>query len=150
MKKTLKTESELENFAQEFAKKLKASDVIALQGDLGVGKTTFSRQLIRSLLNNQDIIVPSPTFNIVQIYEATQYSIYHYDLYRIKNIFELDELGFEEAFQDNITIIEWPEIILDQIKDHAYIIKFHVNEGGSRIIEVSQTPYRSIEQNHSK
>jgi tRNA threonylcarbamoyladenosine biosynthesis protein TsaE len=82
-------------------------DVIALKGELGAGKTSFARALIRA--RGSDETVPSPTFTLVQMYALTDATIWHFDLYRLRTAAEAWELGIEEAFHDGITLIEWPE-----------------------------------------
>lgn len=84
-------------------------DVIALKGDLGTGKTTFARSFIRARGNQRDE-VPSPTFTLVQVYDfEPSESVWHFDLYRLGAPEEAWELGIEDAFNDGISLIEWPE-----------------------------------------
>jgi tRNA threonylcarbamoyladenosine biosynthesis protein TsaE len=82
-------------------------DVIALKGELGVGKTTFARAFVRARGIRDE--VPSPTFSLVQVYEAGSATIWHFDLYRLRSPEEAWELGIEDAFGDGISLIEWPE-----------------------------------------
>tara|TARA_R110002096_G_scaffold304809_6_gene499735 strand:- start:1264 stop:1731 length:468 start_codon:yes stop_codon:yes gene_type:complete len=91
---------------------LTAGDVVLLQGDLGAGKTTLARQIIADLCGIED--APSPTYTLVQVYEAANdIPLWHVDLYRIEAPGELDELGLDDAFDDAITLIEWPERLGD-------------------------------------
>lgn len=99
--------SELESLAAEFVRTLKQGDVVYMEGDLGAGKTTFVRAAIQSLLG-QGEAVPSPTFTLVQTYDSIP-PIWHYDLYRINDPEEVLELGMDEAFNQGITFIEWPQ-----------------------------------------
>jgi tRNA threonylcarbamoyladenosine biosynthesis protein TsaE len=82
-------------------------DVIALRGELGAGKTTFARAFIRARGGGDE--VPSPTFTLAQLYEASDTTIWHFDCYRLRDPEEAWELGIEDAFRDGISLIEWPE-----------------------------------------
>ena len=100
--------------AEKLCKLINVGDFILLTGNLGVGKTTFIKYIINSLqrINRQKISeVPSPTFNITNEYQIKKISIKHYDLYRIKNQNELNNLGIQENLKKQITLIEWPEIV---------------------------------------
>jgi len=96
-----------EQLAKALAPLLRAGDVIALRGGLGAGKTTFSRALISELMQ-QATEVPSPTYTLVQTYEAPQFPIFHFDLYRLENPHDVFELGWDET-QDGLALIEWPD-----------------------------------------
>ena len=82
--------------------------MIALKGDLGMGKTVFARAFVRQLTSDTQE-VPSPTFTLLQIYEANPDPVYHFDLYRLKSPDEILELGFEDALDDGIVLVEWPD-----------------------------------------
>ena len=100
--------------AEKLCKLINVGDFILLTGNLGVGKTTFIKYIINSLqrINRQRISeVTSPTFNIINEYQIKKISIKHYDLYRIKNQKELNNLGIQENLKKQITLIEWPEIV---------------------------------------
>lgn len=98
----------LESFAGRLAETAGNGDVFALYGTLGAGKTVFSRAFVRAL-TTPDEEVPSPTFTLVQLYDAEKATIWHFDLYRLKSADEIYEIGFEEALCDGISLIEWPE-----------------------------------------
>lgn len=94
--------------AKRLGPHLRPGDVLALNGQLGAGKTSFARALIQGL--QPDIgEVPSPTFSLVQQYEIGALMFWHFDLYRLTNPIEAYELGIEEAFVEGISLIEWPE-----------------------------------------
>jgi tRNA threonylcarbamoyladenosine biosynthesis protein TsaE len=106
----LKTLKDTENLAKNFAKKLKENDLVLLKGELGSGKTTFAKYLVKALgFPHND--VSSPSFTIVQEYIFKGKKIYHIDLYRIEKESELYEIGLEEILSgDSLVIVEWPEI----------------------------------------
>ena len=104
----LPTEGATVALAASFARRALAGDVIALEGELGTGKTTFARAFIRAR-GKGDEEVPSPTFTLVQVYDESEPPIWHFDLYRLEKPEEAFELGIEEAFLDGISLIEWPE-----------------------------------------
>ena len=100
--------------AERLCKFINLGDFILFIGNLGVGKTTFIKYIINALQrkNKQEISeVPSPTFNIISEYQIKKILIKHYDLYRIKNESELINLGIQENLKNQITIVEWPEIV---------------------------------------
>ena len=121
------------NFASDFAKTLKAGDIVLLDGDLGAGKTVFSKGVV-SALSNEKIIAVSPTFVIVNTYDC-DVPVYHFDLYRIKDERELEAIGYEEYFYgDGICLVEWPvraENIFPSYAIKVYIEK--INEESRRI-----------------
>jgi tRNA threonylcarbamoyl adenosine modification protein YjeE len=95
--------------AQRIALKLKPGDAIALHGDLGAGKTTFARALIRALLGDAEAEVPSPTFALMQLYDTPRFQLAHLDLYRLADESEVDELGIADLLDTGAIIVEWPE-----------------------------------------
>jgi tRNA threonylcarbamoyladenosine biosynthesis protein TsaE len=103
-----RNEDETTAIAQELADTLKPGDVVALYGDLGAGKSVFCRAVIRHLARIPDLVVPSPTFTLVQTYDTPGGEIWHFDLYRMNDPSEIYELGWEEALTA-ITLIEWPD-----------------------------------------
>ena len=105
--KTPKNMTEIGEIIALFARK---NDVITLKGELGTGKTTLARAIIKKLTNNKNIEVPSPAYTIIQEYQSPHLSIAHVDLYRIKNPHDIEELAIEDACERNLVLIEWPDI----------------------------------------
>ena len=111
------------------------SDIIALKGDLGSGKTTFARAFIRACGNQDE--VPSPTFTLVQVYDAGSTVIWHFDLYRIRAPEEAWELGIEDAFVAGISLIEWPERLGPLLPGRRLELGFAFGDGpGARRIAI--------------
>ena len=129
----------LEKFGEKLAQNLHHGNILCLFGELGSGKTTFARSVIRSIYKKQNSEAPqsikSPSFPILITYEVNNIEIYHYDLYRISNTSELFELNIFENLENSITLIEWPEIVLKEIKSKKYFsIKFEIIDSFSRKI----------------
>jgi len=130
----------LDKYAKKISKIIKIGDIFLLKGELGVGKTTFARSLINFLFDKNKIIRPSniksPSFPIMINYSLSSYEINHYDLYRLSSQNELDNLGFFEDLQKNISIIEWPEIILNNYSiSKYYLIEFKFIDKNKRFIK---------------
>ena len=136
----IENEEDMRRFAGRIAKILKNGDILALQGDLGSGKTTFARALINALSPVEEE-VPSPTFTLVQIYDAQQPAIWHFDLYRIEKEGDILELGWEEARRQGAAVIEWPERLGTLLpKDRLEIsIEFSRDSENSR--DITLTPH---------
>jgi len=108
----LKDEAATLGLGARMAPWLSAGDVVALSGELGAGKTTLARGIIAErarLAGLSQEEVPSPTFSLVQTYEFSDLTLWHFDLYRLKSAGELAELGWDEALSTGAAIIEWPE-----------------------------------------
>lgn len=101
------------NFAKDFAKNLKVGDVIVLLGDLGSGKTKFTEGILSFFGIEKEI--SSPTFTIVNEYNANNINIYHFDVYRLKDSSEFYSIGGDEYFDKGICLIEWGDIIEDAL-----------------------------------
>lgn len=111
MKEIVLTKKQVPVFIESIKEALLQKKVLCLEGSLGSGKTFLAKHIIQNLLNNKNTKVTSPTFGIVNVYTISdKNAIYHFDLYRIKNIQELEDIGFFEALESGICIIEWPEI----------------------------------------
>ncbi|MBQ6736651.1 MAG: tRNA (adenosine(37)-N6)-threonylcarbamoyltransferase complex ATPase subunit type 1 TsaE [Alphaproteobacteria bacterium] len=120
-------------FAREFAKGLNAPVTVALHGDLGVGKSEIARTIIQTLCG-PDTVVPSPTFTLVQTYIAGDKKISHFDLYRVADAAELVEIGLDYAIQNDITLIEWPDIATHMLPENTIHIDIDEYETGRKII----------------
>ena len=130
----------LKKFSEDVSRYLKKSDIICLSGDLGSGKTTFSRYLIKSIYQNQNKeppdIIKSPSFPILLTYELNNYEIYHYDLYRVSKSSELINLNILEEINNSITLIEWPGTILDALQSYDYFsIHFDILDENTRCLK---------------
>lgn len=102
-------ETEIGHLADLLAFALQAGDVVALRGDLGAGKSTLARAIIRVLLGDPEAEVPSPTFSLVQTYDTPRFPVSHIDLYRLSSADEALELGIDELTKNGAVLIEWPE-----------------------------------------
>ena len=111
----IEDENGVEALAGEIAALAQAGDLITLSGDLGAGKTTLARALIRRLCADPALEVPSPTFTLMQIYDGVHFPIVHADLYRVQSSDELAELGWEEAAEGALVLVEWADRIGDTI-----------------------------------
>ncbi len=122
----LKSEPETVALGARIAEMLRPGDLVALAGNLGAGKTTLARALVRHLLPGED--VPSPTFTLVQIYDVRQFKIWHTDLYRVKARSELRELGFEEALEDGVLLVEWPDRMGEDLPEDRLDVIMEVDD----------------------
>ena len=125
----LKDVNQMRAWAAGFAKQLKAPVVVALHGDLGMGKSEIARTIIQTL-RGADTVVPSPTFTIVQSYDG----ISHFDLYRLMDASELTEIGLQHAMENDITLIEWPEIASDMLPNDTVRVYISEYNGGRKIV----------------
>ena len=108
LERFLADEAATARLGEDLAMALRPGDVLALKGDLGAGKSTMARALIRALADDTALDVPSPTFTLVQSYD-TRVPVHHFDLYRLSSASELDELGFDDALAQGAALVEWPE-----------------------------------------
>ena len=105
----MNSELETKYLAECLGPHLNSNDLVTLSGELGTGKTTFARSLIRFLASRPELTITSPTYLLLQEYEGVSVKLIHADLYRLTNPNELIEIGFEEISENAISIIEWPE-----------------------------------------
>ena len=133
---------ELEKLSTNLCKDISVGDIYLFQGELGAGKTTLVKLLINNLylLNNlsKPASIASPTFPILNTYDLNSLQIYHYDLYRIQNLKELEELDFFENLNNNITFIEWPEMLISlPLNKKHYLINLEIISETKRKINIS-------------
>jgi len=112
----LPSEAATISIARRLAAVARAGDVIALNGDLGAGKTSFARSFIAAMTGQAEE-APSPTFTLVQTYDSERGTIWHFDLYRLERADDALELGLEDALAEGITLIEWPTRIAGLLPD---------------------------------
>ena len=123
----IKSLDHLQLITKKIANKISENDCIFLIGEIGVGKTTFTRSLINYFQKREGVEqtqVLSPTFNLLYEYDIRKIKIMHYDLYRIKNAKELNQLGIFKESVNSIKIIEWPQLIETNISD---VLELHLS-----------------------
>ena len=133
LERLLADETQTALLGEDLALALRAGDVLALKGDLGAGKSTLARALIRALADDAGLDVPSPTFTLVQSYD-TRIPVHHFDLYRLKEPEEIFEIGWEEALAGGIVLVEWPQRAEDLIPHDHHDIMFDILDDGARRI----------------
>lgn len=137
---TYRTEKEGETIAiaARFAQALTPPVMVALRGDLGAGKTAFARALIRALPGvAEDEDVPSPTFTLVQTYDADVGPVFHFDLYRIEHPAELRELGWDDALDEGLALVEWPNKAGSELPGDRIDVEIRIEKGTeARLIEI--------------
>ena len=134
MNKRYLNETEMLSFADTFAKTLPVVGVVALWGDLGAGKTTCVRQMIQSLAGDSDLVVPSPTFTLVQLYELPGRTLWHCDLYRLREPDECLELGLLEAMHNALCLVEWPDRMGHYLPKKRIDIHINVVNDGREVV----------------
>ena len=142
----IKNEKETERFGKELGAQAKASDVIALIGDPGTGKTTLTRYIAAGLGVKETIT--SPTFTIIKEYRSGRPPLFHFDVYRIADPDEMYELGYEEYFfGDGVCVIEWADLIKELIPEDAMTIRISRGEGeDERIYEIEDNRRKSLKR----
>lgn len=132
---TLKNEYETKRFGVELGKSLEQGDVVALIGDLGTGKTALTKYIAQGM-GIQDLIT-SPTFTIVQEYHSGKLPLYHFDVYRIGDLEEMFELGYEEYFYgQGVCVIEWADLIQELLPENVKTIEIQYGQReGERIYQ---------------
>ena len=143
----LKTKTDLkqlEVIAKTLARKSIIGDIYLLSGELGAGKTTFIRFFINSIFELNLIKRPnsikSPSFPILINYPIKNFEVFHYDLYRLKNENEIQELNVIENLKENITLIEWPQMIINNLQiDNYFLINLDIVNPSERMIKITHT-----------
>ena len=124
----------IEEAAREFLRAAQGRSVIAFYGSMGAGKTTFVRALCHELGVTDDVVA-SPTFAIVNEYEATDGPIYHFDFYRIRQLSEAQDLGFDDyLYSGRPCFIEWPELIEPLLPDDTLRVNIQAEPDGTRTV----------------
>ena len=132
------SEEETKAIAKELATELKPGDIVLFFADLGAGKSVFSKG-IATALGVDESIVRSPTFTLMNIYSGGKYEIYHFDLYRISDVEELDYLGYEDFFYSNgISLVEWAEKLDDYAPANAIKVFITIGEDNKREIRIER------------
>lgn len=137
----LKDEAETARLGEDLALALQIGDCLAMSGDLGAGKSTLARAFLRAMADDAELEVPSPTFTLVQTYPL-RIPVAHFDLYRLGDGSELDELGFDEALSDGICIVEWPEIAEDALPRNRIALTLE-HTGSGRLATITAEPLQA-------
>ena len=141
---TLSSEEDTIRLGEDLALALRKGDCLALSGDLGAGKSTLARAFLRALADDDGLEVPSPTFTLVQSYEL-RIPVAHFDLYRLGDASELEELGFGEALSSGICLVEWPEMAEDLLPEARVKLRFdHVGTGRTVTITAPEAPMKRL------
>ena len=133
---SLPDESATERLGATLAERLRVGDVVGLKGDLGAGKTTLARAIIRAAAGDRELIVPSPTFTLVEVYETPRGSFWHFDLYRLEAAEQVYELGWEEALAEGIALVEWPERLGKLLPKHLSVTMELADDGRLALLDV--------------
>ncbi len=118
------------------AARLHPGDIVGLQGELGSGKTTLARAILRAAAGDPDLIVPSPTFTLVEVYETPRGTFWHFDLYRLETPEQVFELGWEEALAEGIVLIEWPQRLGELLPKHLSVTLEVDGDGRRALLDV--------------
>ena len=118
------------------AQRLRPGDVVGLYGELGSGKTTLARAILRAAAGDPDLIVPSPTFTLVEVYETKRGTFWHFDLYRLEAPEQVYELGWEDALAEGIVLIEWPQRLGTLLPKHLSVTLEVDGDGRRALLDV--------------
>lgn len=133
---SLPDERATDQLGATLAARLRRGDIIGLKGELGAGKTTLARAILRVAADDPGLIVPSPTFTLVEVYETPRGAFWHFDLYRLETPEQVYELGWEEALAGGISIIEWPERLGPLLPQHLSVTLEVDGDGRRALLDV--------------
>jgi len=133
---SLPDERATDQLGATLATRLRIGDVVGLKGELGAGKTTLARAILRAAAEDAQLIVPSPTFTLVEVYETPRGSFWHFDLYRLETPDQVFELGWEEALAEGISIVEWPERLGPLLPKHLSVTLEVDGDGRRALLDV--------------
>lgn len=130
----LPDEAATERLGTALAGRLRPRDVVALVGGLGAGKTTLARAILRAASGEPALVVPSPTFTLVEVYDTPRGAFWHFDLYRLETAEQVFELGWEEARADGIALVEWAERLGPLLPHERLTVTLSIEGDGRRAI----------------
>lgn len=128
----LPDEAATERLGAALATRLRSRDVVALVGGLGAGKTTLARAVLRAASGQPAMVVPSPTFTLVEVYDTPRGVFWHFDLYRLEQPEQVFELGWEEARTDGIALVEWAERLGSLLPKERLTVTLSIDGEGRR------------------
>jgi tRNA threonylcarbamoyladenosine biosynthesis protein TsaE len=132
----LADETATQALGARLAERLHPGDVVGLYGELGSGKTTLARAILRAAARDPALIVPSPTFTLVEVYETARGTYWHFDLYRLEAPEQVYELGWEEALAEGIVLIEWPQRLGALLPKHLSVTLEVAGDGRRALLDV--------------
>ena len=133
---SLPDEGATEQLGVTLAGRLRIGDVVGLKGELGAGKTTLARAILRAAADDRRLIVPSPTFTLVEVYETARGTYWHFDLYRLEAPEQVYELGWEEALAGGVVLVEWPQRLGPLLPKHLSVVLEVDGDGRRALLDV--------------
>ena len=141
---SLPDEAATERLGSSLVQHLRPRDVVALQGGLGVGKTTLARAILRAASGDPDLVVPSQTFTLAEVYETPRGPFWHFDLYRLEAPEQVFELGWEEARADGVVLVEWAERLGPLLPVERLSVTLAIEGDGRRAIVEGDSRFGDI------
>ena len=133
---SLPDERATDQLGATLAARLRIGDVVGLKGELGAGKTTLARAILRAAAEDARLIVPSPTFTLVEVYDTPRGTFWHFDLYRLDSPDQVYELGWEEALAEGVVLMEWPERLGPLLPQHLSVTLEVDGDGRRALLDV--------------